>query len=121
MCAVDLEPASVWNPERRKARVRHTCQTCGAFVQPGEQYVSLHMVCDGSATTEAACLSCWADNETFGKADEHMMTNPSALYELLLGCVEHGEDGPTGEWAPMLARIGERQIAAQLARKGVTP
>jgi len=96
VCIIDYddgETCTVWREERvQRARVRHTCRSCGSQIMPGRSYWKRHMVWDGTADTEACCDPCWAVAEAFGEA-HHMTPTPSTLLEYLDQCVDQGEEG----------------------------
>lgn len=120
MCAIDGDRADLWQDDVRRARKPHRCASCGRTIPAGESYTSLFTIFEGEADRCACCAACWSDLNEFGEA--HRFTpHPTTFAEELAACVEESsvydeeldERVPAGEWAPMLARLREREERAR--------
>lgn len=58
MCDCDLEPPSVFQETRRKARKGHKCNSCRGLISAGEEYISTFGVWDGEASSYKRCTDC---------------------------------------------------------------
>jgi len=73
-CSIDLaEQCDVWIETDRKARKQHRCCECREPIEPGEKYIQINSVYDGSASTDRMCSTC------------------RAIWRDLFGCVIIGE------------------------------
>ncbi len=57
-CTCDMEPATVWREQERKAIREHRCSDCGGIIRKGERYHSMANLFDGEWTTAKQCADC---------------------------------------------------------------
>lgn len=94
MCFInDDGPAAVWDESVRKARKRHRCNECSDGIEPGEHYLRIGCLVDGSWSTLRVCARCWWDHE---RVHQH---------ELAEGCREHEAHCPIGELREHMAEL----------------
>jgi hypothetical protein len=105
------ETAAVWSVLHPKARKEHRCDCCRGRIRPGERYMKVSAVYDGSASTEKACPRCRLALERFGK--EHRYTpSPSSFEEYLAECVLWTKESRV-KWAPTLRALKARSVEAR--------
>jgi len=56
----DCEPYSVYQKTRRRARKAHKCGACHETIRPGDSYMVVSIVFDGTAETIKRCARCEA-------------------------------------------------------------
>lgn len=97
----------------RRAAKTHACACCGRVIEPGQRYVVVSWVGEGTADSEKCCASCARVRETFGK-EHSFYPHPSSVVEFLDQCVAERDDGYQ-RWARMLRRIRKRREEARAA------
>jgi hypothetical protein len=62
MCVCIDESVDVWSESTRRARKPHTCEECHETIAPGDTYVRVATLYDGSWSDHALCSGCraWA-------------------------------------------------------------
>lgn len=56
-CSCD-DGSDVWDERRVTARKQHTCHECGETIEPGDEYVRIGSLFDGSWETFKICEYC---------------------------------------------------------------
>lgn len=109
MCDIDLEQCDVFRETPRVARKAHRCSSCGARIAPREAYLDHFSNGDGPCA-EAMCFACWCAREEFMEGG-HPLFNPSALHDLVSGCIEDEET--ERRWRPLLDALNDRYETAR--------
>lgn len=60
-CYCDYDPADVWNEKKRVARKTYTCYECREKIEPGDEYVYISYLAEGSWSHHRICEYCEHD------------------------------------------------------------
>lgn len=114
MCDFSIdETCDVWNESRPRARKEHVCSSCAGPIRPGETYLRVSMVFDGTGSTSKACPSCTEDYDAF-RAEHTQWYEPGSLGVMLEECVEYAESEAEAEpWRRRLDSLRDRKRAAR--------
>ena len=120
MCNFEIdEPCQVWKESTPKARKQHTCSSCGGTIEPGETYLRVNIVFDGSASTSKACASCTKDYEEF-RAAHNQWYEPGSLDVMLDECIDYELWDGNKESAAHWQKVKDRLIARRRAARQLT-
>ncbi len=86
-CSLDHDAADVFDCTRPVARKCWRCEECSATVQPGQRYVRIAVLYDGSWATCRNCLTCWGAKERASKLGVFLCADSQPWLE---ECVPHG-------------------------------
>ena len=119
MCDIILDTCDVWRETKHKAYKRYRCACCRTPIHIGAEYWRHFSIFDSNVTSEALCLSCWSDRETFTDAHGELTPTPGGFWYMLLGCIE--EDGIDSQWTTMRDSILARNHAQDMTTPTPTP
>jgi predicted RNA-binding Zn-ribbon protein involved in translation (DUF1610 family) len=115
MCDIDYDPATVWDEQAVRARRPHECMECSGTIKPGEDYVRVGCLFEGSWSTLIRCAPCdfLADAiETLECGDEGQILFGGLGEEIAnLGQGDYNEE--TDEYAEHWASVAFGAICAR--------
>lgn len=104
---------TIWDETAPRARKRHSCDSCGGPIEPGEVYIRHKQLYEGDWDTQRACLACVVARETFESAHGDCSLSPRGFPEALLSCIHEGDERSDAKWAPMFAALETRGVAKE--------
>lgn len=60
-CYCDFDPPAIQKSKTYKARVSHTCEECRESINPGEEYLAISSLFEGSWSHYSLCEYCEHD------------------------------------------------------------
>ena len=118
-CSCDMEPATLYSANKRKANRLHHCNDCGGKILPGERYTRIAMLFDGRWTTDRRCADC---QFVIHEVERTFMEKCGGAWCVYVGELAMSFDdlceGAERSDAPQLARIVGMQNAVAKARGG---